>query len=67
MSHSSRYPRRKVLQLGLAGMALPPLASMLTTPRSPAPPHAAKTDKPPVRLVTIFFPQWRFATACGTP
>ena len=53
MSHSSRHPRRKMLQLGLAGMALPPLASLLGAPNVA---RAATTDKKPTRLVTIFFP-----------
>ncbi len=56
MSDSSRYPRRTALQFGLAGMALPPLASLLG---SPSVAHAATdkfSGKPPARLVTIFFP-----------
>ena len=52
MNPSSRHPRRKLLQLGLTGMALPPLASLLGTPGVA---HAAATAKP-TRLVTIFFP-----------
>ncbi|MBL4766511.1 MAG: DUF1552 domain-containing protein [Rhodobacteraceae bacterium] len=52
MSHSSRRTRRKFLQLGLTGMALPPLASLLGSPNAA---RAATTDKP-ARLVTIFFP-----------
>jgi hypothetical protein len=42
-----------MLQLGLAGMALPPLASLLGAPNVA---RAATTDKKPTRLVTIFFP-----------
>jgi hypothetical protein len=52
MSHSSRFPRRKFLKLGLAGMALPPLASLLGTPNV----ARASTTVKPIRLVTIFFP-----------
>ena len=52
MSHSSRFPRRKFLKLGLAGLALPPLASLVGTPNVARAPATGK----PARLVTIFFP-----------
>ncbi len=52
MSHSSRHSRRRFLQLGMAGMALPPLASLLGAPTGA---RAAAGSKP-ARLVTIFFP-----------
>jgi len=45
MSHTPCLTRRKLLKTGLAGLALPPLASLAS----------AKTIKP-ARLVTIFFP-----------
>ncbi|MBL9190444.1 MAG: DUF1552 domain-containing protein [Opitutaceae bacterium] len=44
--------RREFLKLGLAGMALPPLTSLLGAPKITGP---AKPGKP-ARLVTIFFP-----------
>ncbi|WP_372896462.1 DUF1552 domain-containing protein [Stieleria sp.] len=53
MSQFSRHPRRKLLQLGLAGMALPPLASLLGASKVA---RAATTTQRPARLVTIFFP-----------
>lgn len=53
MSHSSRHSRRAFLHHGLAGVALPPLASMLGTSTAA---HAAESAKPPTRMVTIFFP-----------
>ena len=52
MNHSSRFPRRKFLKLGLAGIALPPLASLLGAQSVARPVTTGK----PVRLVTIFFP-----------
>ncbi|MGI9265849.1 MAG: DUF1552 domain-containing protein [Gammaproteobacteria bacterium] len=52
MSHSSRHSRRRFLQHGLAGVALPPLASLFAAPGVA---RAATTAKP-TRLVTIFFP-----------
>ncbi|MEP3478190.1 MAG: DUF1552 domain-containing protein [Fuerstiella sp.] len=57
MTQSSRYPRRDVLQLGLAGMALPSFASLRAAPNTANTASTAlTTKKPPVRLVTIFFP-----------
>lgn len=53
MSHSIRHPRRELLRFGLAGMALPPLASLIGTPSLA---RAAAKSEPPARLVTIFFP-----------
>jgi len=52
MNHLPRYTRRNFLKLGLAGMALPPLASLLKA-QDIAPPAAMGK---PARLVTIFFP-----------
>ncbi|MBC9868093.1 MAG: DUF1552 domain-containing protein [Opitutae bacterium] len=52
MSHSSRFTRRKFLKFGLAGLTLPPLASLLGGPNVA---RAATTGKT-TRLVTIFFP-----------
>ncbi len=52
MNHSSRHPRRKMLKLGLAGVALPPLAALLGAANGA---RTATTSKP-TRLVTIFFP-----------
>jgi hypothetical protein len=52
MNHSSLHSRRKFLKLGLAGMALPPFASLLGAQNGARP---ATTGKP-ARLVTIFFP-----------
>tara|TARA_R110002049_G_scaffold4601_1_gene31623 strand:- start:40 stop:837 length:798 start_codon:yes stop_codon:yes gene_type:complete len=53
MSRSLRHTRRKMLQLGLTGMALPPLASWVGASGVA---RASTKDKPPARLVTIFFP-----------
>lgn len=53
MSRSYRHPRRQFLQHGLAGVLLPPLASLIAAPGET---RAAATAKPPARLVTIFFP-----------
>lgn len=55
MSHLSRHSRRKFLQTGLAGLALPPLASLLEAQDGVNPVNAVKAGKP-ARLVTIFFP-----------
>ena len=63
MSHSSRYPRRNVLRLGLAGMALPPLASMLAAPRRHNGSHEGQAAR---STRDDLFPQWRFAAAHGT-
>lgn len=52
MSRSSLHSRRDFMKLGLAGMALPPLASMLGAQDVVAPAAPGK----PARLVTIFFP-----------
>lgn len=52
MSHLSLHTRRDFLKLGLAGMALPPLASLFGAPDVVRPASAGK----PARLVTIFFP-----------
>ena len=55
MNHSSRHSRRRFLQTGLAGLALPPMASLLSAQNGISPAKTAKTGKP-ARLVTIFFP-----------
>ena len=52
MSHLTRHSRRNFLQTGLAGLALPPLASMLSAENGASPAKMAR----PARLVTIFFP-----------
>ncbi len=52
MKRSSHHSRRQFLQLGLAGLALPPLASLLGTSNL----ARASTTGKPARLVTIFFP-----------
>ncbi len=52
MTHSSRHSRRRFLQRGLAGVALPPLASLIGAQNVA---HATTTARP-TRLVTIFFP-----------
>ena len=53
MSHSSLHSRRSFLQHGLAGVTLPPLASLIGAPNAA---QAATTAKRPTRLVTVFFP-----------
>lgn len=63
MNLSSRHTRRDFLQLGLAGMALPPLASLLGSPNAA---HAATKTKP-ARLVTIFFPNGVSLPPVGHP
>lgn len=52
MSHSSLHTRRNFLKLGLAGVALPPFASLLGAPNVARPAASGKA----ARLVTIFFP-----------
>ncbi len=52
MSFSSLHTRRNFVKLGLAGLTLPPLASMLGAQNITGPAAPGK----PARLVTIFFP-----------
>lgn len=60
MKHNNELNRRKLLKLGLGGLVLPPLASMLGASNSAYADNKPsgignKTNKP-VRLVTVFFP-----------
>ena len=63
MSLSSPHSRRDFMKLGLAGLALPPLASMLGTQNVAAPAAPGK----PARLVTIFFPNGVSLPPVGHP
>ena len=54
MSHLSRHTRRRFLRQGMAGVALPPLVSLMGA--SQVAHGDARPPQKPARLVTIFFP-----------
>lgn len=57
MKYSTDLSRRKLLKLGLGGLTLPPLASLMASPGfANAASSESKNTVKPARLVTVFFP-----------